>query len=102
METIKVNEKAEEKQEKKFKISKTVWNVIFWVVLAILAFVWIFDFVRVRKEEEPYFCVSRSTLTYNDGTVDRCIGLGYKVYRYHRSSINAAVEFVPFWVGPQE
>ena len=57
----------------------------------------IFDFYKVSQEEDPVFCISKETITYDDGTVDLCTGLGYKVYNYNRASITG-YEFGPFWI----
>ena len=72
-------------------------SIILWVLILAWLVVVIFDFYKVSQEEDPVFCISKETITYDDGTVDLCTGLGYKVYNYHRSSING-YEFGPFWI----
>ena len=72
---------------------KLVWNIVFWTVLSVLAFVWIVDFVKVKNEKKPVFCVKNETHFFEDGEVDVCVGLGYKVFTYDRSSLTNGVEF---------
>ena len=77
---------------------KKIFNVIFWVIFGVLMLVWLTDFFRVRAEREPVFCIRKKTHTYEDGKVHECLGLGYKVYRYDRESLNEALEFGPFFI----
>ena len=79
-------------------IIKIIVNILFWGVLSILSIIWITDFTRVQKEEKPLFCISKKILEFEDGTVDECIGLGYKFYQYNRESINGARQFSPFYI----
>lgn len=106
-ETKKVKEaKVEEKEdfldEKKDKkeYEKTMFykvsNIILWIVFIIWAAICLTDFVRVRQLKEPAFCIKKQTTQYQDGVVDSCLGVGYKVYNYKRDSYRA-VEFGPFW-----
>lgn len=75
----------------------TVISIILWIAILGWLVVVIFDFYKVSQEQDPVFCISKETITYDDGTVDLCTGLGYKVYNYHRSSISG-YEFRPFWI----
>jgi hypothetical protein len=102
MEKVTNEVKEDKKDKKQFSIVKTIWNFVFWICLIGLAIIWLFDFTNTRNGKDPKFCLSKSVINYYDGTVDKCTGLGYKVYNYHRSSLNAAREFVPFWVEPRE
>ena len=81
---------------------KIVWNVIFWICVVVLFAVWIIDFVNVKNDKKPMFCIQEKTHKYNDGTVDECIGLGYKIYNYHRDSIKIKSQFAPFFIGMEE
>lgn len=89
----------DEKESKKVnhETLKFIGNAIFWIVFAVLAFIWITDFVKVTREEEPVFCIKNKVHTFDDGTVNECVGLGYKVYTYNRDSFDKGVQFGPFF-----
>jgi len=97
-------EEFNEKKNKKVKKEKSnekstfsrVMNVFLWIVLLVWMAICLIDFYNVSQENEPKFCLSRSTTQYSDGTVDTCVGLGYKVFNYKRESFRA-IEFGPFW-----
>ena len=93
-ETIKV---VKEKDKK--SLGQKIFDIVFWVAIIILAFVWLTDFIRLQNEKEPVFCLTEKTHKFKDGTVDECIGLGYKIYDYNRESINIKHQFSPFFVG---
>lgn len=76
-----------------------VFDVVFWVCFVILASVWLTDFFRVKTNNDPIFCLSENTHKFDDGTVKECVGLGYKVYEYHRKSLDNAYQFGPFFIG---
>jgi len=94
-----INIVEETKQEKTKRIAKKVWDIVFWVGIVVLAIIWLTDFIQVQNEEEPKFCLVNKTHKFEDGTVDECVGLGYKVYIYNRDSISNARQFSPFFVG---
>ena len=73
-----------------------IMNIVLWVILLGWMAICLTDFYNVSKEKEPMFCIKTETTTYDDGTVDMCLGLGYKVYNYKRTSYTA-IEFGPFW-----
>ncbi len=85
-------------EPKKKSVGKIIFDVVFWVVIVCLLFVWVFDFLKVKNEEKPVFCIQEKTHEFEDGTVDECVGLGYKVYTYNRESINIKVQFAPFFI----
>ena len=89
-------------EKPKKSIFKTIFNIIFWIVILILLVTWIMDYMNVRNNKKPSFCISNNTHKYDDGTVKECVGLGYKVYEYNRSSMTNGTEFVPFFVGIRE
>lgn len=95
----KVEEIVVAEESKGKKIAKLVFNIIFWVGITVLAVIWLTDFIKIKNEKEPIFCLSEKTHKFDDGTVDECVGLGYKVYSYHRESLNNAYQFSPFFVG---
>jgi len=74
---------------------KKVLSIIFLLAFFVVVALWITDFIRVRNEKEPMFCIKENVYNYEDGTVDECIGLGYKVYEYKRESITG-VQFGSF------
>jgi len=87
------------KKEKKkvSKISKNqVFNIIFWIVIIGLFIIWITDFIMVKTEKDPVFCISRETYKYDDGETKECVGLGYKIFEYNRDKYQG-YEFGPFF-----
>lgn len=102
------NEKVEanEKEAKDFldekpkkSVFKIIFNVVFWLVILVLLFTWGMDYMNVRSNKKPSFCISNKTHKFDDGNVLECTGLGYKVYTYNRSSMENGTEFVPFFMG---
>ena len=69
--------------------------------LPIIFFGWIIIilvyFYSASKNTDPKFCISMERKNYNDGYVDICTGLGYKVYKYNRKDY-MAIEIGPFWL----
>lgn len=97
-----VVKKPSKKEKPKVKIGKRIFSIVFWTIVAILAFVWITDYIRVRDNKEPNFCISKKTHEFDDGTVKECIGLGYKTYSYNRTSMATGIELVPFFMNMKE
>ena len=85
----------DEKKDKKSLFSR-IMNVILWIVLFVWMGICLIDFYKTHQEEEPIFCLKKETVKYDDGTVDSCLGLGYKIYHYKRTSFNG-IEYGPFW-----
>ena len=75
---------------------------IFWTMLVLLLFAWVFDYVKVVNGNAPQLCVHRKTHSFDDGNVEECIGLGYKVYNYDRSSLGVKTQFGPFFMKMRE
>ncbi len=77
---------------------KTALTVLKVLILLIL-FSWIVivfvDYLRVRDDKDPMFCLSKVENKYDDGTTTICTGLGYKMIRYDRECLSAS-EFGPF------
>jgi len=84
------------------EVAFKIWDVVFWVLFAILACVWIVDFFRVKAEKQPMFCISKETIEFEDGNVDKCVGLGYTVYEYNRESLDSGIQFGPFFIKMKE
>lgn len=70
--------------------------IVLGVFLAWVFIVFI-DYFKTRKDEKPIFCISEKTYEYADGTTYECVGIGYKMYKYERDSINAT-EFGPIFI----
>jgi len=77
---------------------KKVLNITFWVVFTIVFAIWVIDFLMVRTENRPIFCLNRETITIEGGTAEVCNGLGYKVVHYNSETIGVGYEFGPFWL----
>lgn len=100
VEEIKVEKiEKEDNKEKTKRILRRVWDIVFWVGIIVLAAIWLTDFIKVQNEEKPIFCLVEKTHEFDDGTVDECVGLGYKVYEYNRESLSNARQFSPFFIG---
>ena len=84
-------------EENKKSIGRIIFDVVFWVIIAVLAIVWLTDFIKIQNDKEPVFCLSEKTHKFDDGTVDECVGLGYKIYDYNRKSIDAH-QFGPIFI----
>ena len=68
------------------------------LVFAIWAFLVYTDFGNIKKNEEPQFCFfgTKTQEIKGKGSIEECIGLGYKVVKYQ--SLDARMtEFVPIW-----
>lgn len=100
-EPIKVEEVVEPKKEEKNnkKIISIIFDIIFWILIVILAAIWITDFVKVKKGNEPMFCIKKIVHQFDDGEVKECKGLGYNVYNYNRTSKDLKTQFSPFFIG---
>ncbi len=88
----------EKKPNKAFAIIKKIFNILFTLAILGIAAVWIIDFILIKNDEDPMFCIEKNTHPYGDGTdVEECIGLGYKVYQYSSPS-HQGHEFGPFFI----
>ena len=87
---------VQENKRKGKKIVSKILNIFLWVIVLSWMAICLVDFFHVRNSEEPQFCLKSGTTKYDDGTVDWCNGLGYKVYIYKRDSFRA-YEYGPFW-----
>lgn len=84
------------------KFIKERYNDIIKVVVLSVIIIWVIcfgiDLIRARQNKWPLFCVKESIKNYEDGTVEICTGVGYKMYKYKRSSIPVTVQFGPFFM----
>lgn len=78
-------------------ILKKIFNILFWVFISILFVIWIVDFIQVKNNKDPIFCLKEETHQYDDGEVYECVGMGYKVFKYNRTSMEKQTEFGPFY-----
>ncbi len=97
--TISQEDNKTKPKKKKSFISKLI-NLIIWIVVLGWAGMLVYDFLNVLREKEPMFCLEKTTETTNDGTVNICEGVGYKVFNYDYGSLKA-IEFAPFWNKPK-
>ena len=85
------------KEAKKFRASDII-KVIVLTLIIIWVICFFVDYFRARQSKNPIFCIKEVTKEYDDGTVYSCTGLGYKMYRYDRSSVATDLEFGPFFI----
>lgn len=72
-------------------------KILILIVFASWILIVFYDYFTTLNDQNPKFCIAEKTYTYDDGTTYECVGLGYKVYKYNRSSIHAK-EFGPFFI----
>lgn len=90
-----LDKKTKKDLSEKSMISRAI-NVLLWVILLAWMSACVWDFINVKTDKDPIFCINKTTTNYSDGTVDTCTGLGYKVFYYKRDSFKGR-EFGPFW-----
>ena len=68
------------------------------LVFAIWAFLVYTDFGNIKRNEEPQFCFfgTKKQEIKNKGSIEECLGLGYKVVKYQTYDARMT-EFVPLW-----
>jgi len=86
----------DEKKDKKSLFNR-IMNVVLWVILFIWMGICIVDFIRTINDKSPVLCIKQERITYSDGYVDKCTGIGYKVYNYRRTSFSGN-QYGPFWI----
>ena len=91
------DEFVDEKDKKKKNIIVSIFNFVLTIVIFGVVGMAVIDFINVNQEKEPMFCIKKEVINHEDGTVDVCTGVGYKVYQYKRESIKGS-EFGPFWI----
>ena len=80
---------------------KKIFSALFSIILIGIVAIWLFDYFRMVNNEKPMFCIKQETYKYDDGTVEECTGLGYKIYEYNRTSYRAK-QFGPFFIKMHE
>ena len=76
-------------------IENIVKVLIILLLIAWIAIIFI-DWYRTTQGKNPMFCISEKTTQYADGETYKCVGIGYKMFRYNRTC--AAVNFGPFFL----
>ena len=56
---VKKETKKEKKNDIAITIIKRCWDTIFWCAVACLLLVWILDFVNVKQNKDPKFCIKK-------------------------------------------
>jgi len=56
------------------------------------------DYQKVKNDKKPTFCIRQTLYDYIDGSVEECLGIGYKVYYYNRENVDIKTKFGPFWM----
>lgn len=82
------------RKPKKSEIVKVV--VLSIIIIWIICF--FIDYFRARQIKMPLFCIHEEIKEYEDGKVYSCTALGYKMYKYERTSIPISVQFGPFFI----
>ena len=93
---IEEKPKKEKKEKRGRSLFVRIMDVALWVVLLGWMAVCVTDFIQIQREEKPVFCKKFEKTDYDDGIVEYCTGLGYKVFYYNRRCYKAS-EFGPFW-----
>ena len=79
-------------------MKRKIFNIVFWTIFTIVFVIWVIDFIRVRTENDPIFCLSRETITIDGGIAEKCTGLGYRVIHYNSETVGIGYDFGPFWM----
>ena len=89
-------EKQKEKNSKKNMFYNICYAFVF-ICLFVWLGIWFYEYQNVSKGNEPKFCLTRETINHDDGKVEICSGIGYRVINYQRESYKA-IEMGPFWI----
>ena len=79
-------------------VRKIIQIVLIVIILGWLGLV-IYDFLNVRSDKDPKFCIKNTTVNYDEGKkTEICTALGYKVLKYYEDDQLTATEFGPFFI----
>ena len=67
---------------RKNKNKKKIFCVVLGMIVTLSVFFFLIDYNRVRKQENPIFCISNEEM-YQDGGTKVYFGLGYKVIDFN-------------------
>lgn len=68
---------------------KKIAGILLCVIIACWVAIVVIDYVKAVNDKKLIFCLKEETKKYDDGTVYRCDGLGYKYFKYDRDGIKA-------------
>ena len=86
---------------------KNPFSKIFSIILLIIVLGWSYivytDYTRVNDKKEPKYCNwQKEKKDYDNGSIESCTGLGYKVVHYNKETEAgekiSVDEFIPIWV----
>ncbi len=78
---------------------KRILSILFVIILLGWLALVVTDFLRVRDNKEPKFCLSNKTVEHADNSkTEICTGLGYKVQKYYENGEHTATEIGPFFI----
>ena len=77
---------------------KKILNLLLALAFLFWSYAFVSDCLRVNNGGRAKYCVKDTVYDQNDGSTEECLGLGYKVYYYNRSSVDIAKEIGPFWM----
>ncbi len=69
---------------------------IFWICILLTILIVFTDYMMVKSDKEPIFCIKKDTLVKDDYTIYRCTGIVYKYYSITSDSYYSK-KFVPIW-----
>ena len=96
-ETEKEVKQPKKKEEKEKSTFSKVINVVLWVIVIAWMAIILTDFsITYFFNKDPLFCINEETHKYDDGEVYICTEIGFKFFRYDRSSYTAR-QFGGFW-----
>lgn len=78
------------------KVKKIIGLLLSIVVCCWIAVV-VIDYYKAVNDKDLLFCIKDQTKKYDDGTVYRCDGVGYRFYKYDRDGVKAT-QFGPFFI----
>ena len=86
------------KDESFSSIFKIIINLILILILIFWLSLILTDYLRTVNSKDPLFCYfNKKDIEYENGKVEECTGLGYKVIKYDLDE-NKRYELGPFWI----
>ena len=80
------------------KTVKNIFNLLFTLAFLFWSYAFVSDCLRVNNGGVAKYCVKHIIYDQTDGSTEECLGLGYKVYYYDRTSVDITKEMGPFWM----